>query len=138
MKRSLLLTLLLVATATACRSTTGEAAVPDIVGSWGYGGRRTSGSSGVVTYTGRLEFRRQQGMAFDGNFSADARDAQGTARLVTGFIAGSFISAEGMDFDVEAGGETLRHVGRLRNDSIVGSWLSSDGSQGSFVAVRNR
>lgn len=128
---------LCLASLASCTSPTGDAAVPDVTGSWGYSARRTSGSTGVVMYTGRLEFRQQQGMAFDGNFSADALDAQGTSRLVTGFLTGTFISADGVDFDVESGGETLRHVGRVRNDSISGSWLSSDGSQGAFVAVRN-
>lgn len=137
MKRSIMF--LLMASMLGCSSATGEATVPSVLGAWAYSARRTTGGTGLVMYAGRLEFRQQLGMAFDGNFSASALDAQGTTQLVTGFFSGSFISAEGVDFDVEVGGETLRHVGRVRNDSIVGTWLSSAGnSQGSFAAVRDR
>jgi hypothetical protein len=132
------LALVLSLVVTACSPASTEVSVPSIVGTWHYVGQRTSGPSNVIRYTGRLIVRNQQGMAFDADFSAEALTAQGTVNLVTGLVVGSFASREALDFDVQAGEVTLTHVGRLRGDSISGSWIASDNAQGTFTAVRER
>jgi hypothetical protein len=144
MMRQLRTARLLVATfvaplvAMGCTTASTEVSVPSIVGTWSYVGQRTSGPSNIIRYTGRLNIRNQQGMAFDADFSAEALTAQGAVNLVTGLVVGAFASRDALDFDVQVGEATLTHVGRLRGDTISGSWIGSDNAQGTFLAVRQR
>lgn len=56
-----------------------------------------------------------------------------TADLITGRV----INDRDVDFDITIDGVARRDVGRIRADTVEGSWIQiSDGGSGSFRAMR--
>ena len=54
-------------------------------------------------------------------------------------MSGRVIGEQDVDFDIMLEGVSRRHVGRIRADTIDGSWVQfGNGRSGSFRAVRAR
>ena len=99
---------------------------------------------------GRLDLRMQgmQGMQggtrVDGAYDVVQLDARGTERRVAGALSGRAVDAHTLDLDVQLDGATRRHVGRVRGDSLVGTWVElplaggPPRAIGSFRAARER
>jgi hypothetical protein len=133
-RRSLAAALFL-ASAGCASLTSSEAEALDVVGTWQY---RAGQLSPQVDMTGTVEFRVQRGSDVTGAASWEARDALGAVRIEGGTLAGRVIGLGDIDFDIETGDGSRRHVARfVTADSMSGVWVhTGDGRSGSFSAVR--
>ncbi len=105
-----------------------------IRGSWRLVGTQRAPSAAME---GLLVVEAQEGDLISGRASWEERDAMGIVRQEGGALSGRVVGSQDVDFDVSASGVTRRHVGRLRADTIEGSWIQiSDGRTGTFRAVR--
>lgn len=124
-----------------CGSETPAGADSTIVtGSWSYEARQ---NSPAIELTGQLRIERQNSGRIEGELNAQERDAQGMMRTRVGVISGRVLSDGAVDFDVLLQGTAAprRHVGRVRGDTITGTWAETTiGAPitGPFSARRSR
>lgn len=105
-------------------------------GEWEFTGTQ---SAPQATMTGYLTIQSQNGDLITGTAGWDERDGFGVVRSAGGVVSGRVIGAQDVDFDITLEGVSRRHVGRIRADTIDGSWVQfGDGRTGSFRAVRAR
>ncbi|MCE9603152.1 MAG: hypothetical protein K8S21_13185 [Gemmatimonadetes bacterium] len=105
-------------------------------GEWAFTGTQTAPQA---TLTGSLTIQTQTGDLITGSAGWDERDGFGVVRSAGGPVSGRVIGEQDVDFDIESDGVTRRHVGRIRADTMDGSWVQfGDGRTGSFRAVRAR
>jgi hypothetical protein len=106
-------------------------------GEWEFTGTQTAPQA---TMTGSLTIQTQSGDLITGSAGWDERDGFGVVRSTGGPVSGRVIGQQDVDFDIVTDdGVTRRHVGRIRADTMDGSWVQfGDGRTGSFRAVRAR
>ena len=105
-------------------------------GEWEFTGTQ---SAPQTTMTGSLTIQTQSGDLITGSAGWDERDGFGVVRSAGGSVSGRVIGLQDVDFDIVSDGVTRRHVGRIRADTMDGSWVGlGDGRSGSFRAVRAR
>lgn len=105
-------------------------------GQWAFTGTQAAPQA---TMTGYLTIRSQSGDLISGTAGWDERDGFGVVRSAGGSVSGRVIGEQDVDFDILLEGVVRRHVGRIRADTIDGSWVQfSDGRTGSFRAVRGQ
>lgn len=110
----------------------GEGAV--VRGTWTLTGTQSAPSA---TLDGQLTVSAQDGDQISGSAGWQERDAAGMLRPDGGPMSGRVIGETDVDFDITVGGIARRHVGRIRADTIEGSWVQvSDGRSGTFRLVR--
>lgn len=104
-------------------------------GEWEYTGTQAAPQA---TLTGFLTIQSQSGDLITGTAGWDERDGFGVVRSAGGAVSGRVIGEQDVDFDVRLGeGVVVRHVGRIRADTMDGSWVQVlEGRTGSFRAVR--
>jgi len=126
----------------ACGSATelGPPGVP-VVGSWSYAGQQVS--PGAESLTGALSFADQTGARIGGAMDFVESDARGQQRRLAGPFAGRTVDSTTVDFEVVLGAVSRRHVGRVKADSLTGTWVESSGdglptASGTFRAARAR
>ena len=132
---------LLVAAAACAGGTTdpGRPGVP-LGGAWRYAAQvPTSGAE----IRGTLSVTQQTGAQFVGALDVVETGPQGLQRRLAGPMAGRTSDSTAVDFEVQLGGDARRHVGRVRGDSLTGTWVETmDGgapaASGSFRAARQR
>jgi hypothetical protein len=108
-----------------------------LLGSWHYVAVQTTGNR--VTYDGTLTITQQSGRTFIGGLDAQATVPQGGVVRVNGVVSGRVVSSGSVDFDLQFPDDIRRHVGAVTNDTISGSWATSDLTLlGAFTAVRVR
>lgn len=119
----------------------GKAGVP-VVGAWRYAARQTSPSDADLT--GTLTFTQQSGASVAGAIDVVETDARGQSRRLAGPLAGRTVDSTTVDVDVTLGAATRRHVGQVRGDSLVGTWIEqpagggAPSASGTFRAARTR
>jgi len=129
-----LLTLGLCAACTLPGEPAAESAI--VRGQWALTGTQAAPQA---TLSGTLMVQSQSGDLVSGTAAWDERDSFGVVRSAGGSLSGRVIGEQDVDFDILMDGVVRRHVGRLRADTMEGSWVQlSDGRTGSFRAVRSR
>jgi hypothetical protein len=127
--------------AAACGGTTdvGSPGVP-VAGLWSYAGQQVAPGSAALG--GTLSFTEQTGARIGGTLDFVETDAHGQQRRVAGPFAGRTVDSTTLDFEVILGAVSRRHVGKVRADSLTGTWVesSTDGlptASGTFRSARN-
>lgn len=127
---------------TACGATTdlGSPGVP-VVGAWSYAAQQVA--PGGATLSGSLSFSEQAGARIAGTVDVFETDARGQQRRLAGPFAGRTVDSTTLDFEIVLGAVSRRHVGRVKADSLTGTWVESSGSgvptaSGTFRAARGR
>jgi hypothetical protein len=82
---------------------------------------------------GALRITRRTGERFEGSLDLRRTDAVGQVERVTGLVNGRDTGAT-LDFEAMLDGAVIRHIGRLRGDSIAGTWLDDSGGGGSAMS----
>ena len=125
-----------VAGASACRSSTDTGAPPVVLGGqWRYAAEQTAPSRSVLD--GTLSIDNQSGQRLDGSMTVIESSAAGS-RALSGFVNGRTPDATTIEFQVDLAGGARVHQGRIRGDSIVGTWYDEfvGGGSGSFRCAR--
>ena len=120
----------------SCRSSTDTGAPPvNLRGQWRYAAEQTSPARSVLD--GTLSVDDQTGHSLDGSLTMIESSATG-ARALSGFMNGRTPDATTIEFQVDLGGGARVHQGRIRGDSIVGTWYDefAGGGAGSFRCAR--
>lgn len=113
----------------ACVSPT---TAPDLVNEhWRYAGSQRVPSP--LQLDGALRITSRTGERFEGSLDVRRTDALGQAERVIGLVNGRSTGTT-LDFEATLDGAVIRHVGRVRGDSITGTWLD-DGSGGAAVVT---
>lgn len=94
-----------------------------VVGVWTYSGQRLSPDA--ATLSGSIAFNSQSGSQIGGTIDVVETDARGLQRRVTGPFAGNTIDSTTLDFEVIIGNLHRRHLGRVKGDSVSGTWIES-------------
>lgn len=132
------LVVLMSALVLACGSTTaGDDTGVNIQGTWTFAGTQVSPA---VEITGELRIERQDGATLSGELETRERAVDGTIRNRVGSLSGRILENT-VDFDVFVDAQPRRHVGRVRGDSITGTWAQTTGGgpiTGAFTAQRVR
>ncbi len=102
-------------TATACA----PPAAPVVLGSWDYAATQTSPTS--ASLSGVLQITSQCGHDFGGTLTGTQTDASGNHPF-TGVVNGSAVDTV-VDFDAFLDPTPRRHVGKVRSDSMRGTWV---------------
>ena len=130
--------LLLSVVALGCSSSTGnDATTVDVRGTWSFAATQVAPT---LEISGELRIERQDGATLSGVLETRERAVDGTIRNRVGTISGRVLESA-VDFDVFSDAQPRRHVGRVRNDSITGTWAQSSGGTpvtGAFTAHRVR
>lgn len=108
-----------------------------VEGSWTY---VATNSAAPLVVNGSLSITPRSGSSFGGSLDAtESGDAAGDRRVV-GVVSGRMLDSTLVDFDLTIPDGALRHVGSVRGDSLVGSWVETSGSgivaSGAFRAKR--
>ena len=126
----------------ACGSTSdlGTSGVP-VLGTWTYVGLQVA--PGAANLTGSLLFTEQTGARIGGSMDFVESDAHGQQRRLAGPFSGRTVDSTTVDFELVLGVVTRRHVGRVKADSLTGTWVESSSSglptaSGTFRAARVR
>jgi hypothetical protein len=127
-----------------CGGGTTDAGTPgvSVVGSWRYAAQQTAPAPAELQ--GALAVSEQTGARIAGALDVVETDARGLQRRLAGPLAGRTADSTTLDFDVTLGAATRRHVGRVRGDSLTGSWVEqpagggAPSASGSFRAARQR
>lgn len=110
-----------------------------VVGRWQYDARQTTPA---LELSGELRIEEQNNGRIEGELNAQEKDAQGVVRNRAGIINGTMHADGSIDFYLLLQGTARRHVGRVRNDSISGTWVEQVSSgvplTGPFTARRVR
>jgi hypothetical protein len=116
----------------------GPPGVP-VVGTWSYVGQQVS--PGSASLGGSLAFSDQTGARIGGTVDFMESDARGQQRRLAGPFAGRTVDSTTVDFEVVLGAVSRRHVGRVKGDSLTGTWVESSASglptaSGTFRSAR--
>lgn len=88
---------------------------------------------------GLLTITRRSGERVEGSLNLRRTDAAGQVEQVTGLVSGRRTSTT-LEFEANLEGAVVRHIGRVRGDTISGTWLDDDGGaavvSGAFVLMR--
>ena len=134
--RGFVLGAIAVAATSACRSSTDTGAPPVALrGQWRYAAEQTAPTRSVLD--GALSIDTQSGQRLDGSMTMIESSASGS-RALSGFVNGRTPDATTIEFQVDLGGGARVHQGRIRGDSIVGTWYDEfvGGGSGSFRCAR--
>ena len=117
-----------------------DAGVP-VLGTWTYVGLQVA--PGAANLTGSLLFTEQTGARIGGSMDFVESDAHGQQRRLAGPFSGRTVDSTTVDFELVLGVVTRRHVGRVKADSLTGTWVESSSSglptaSGTFRAARVR
>ena len=95
-----------------------------VIGTWSYDARQ---ATPAIELTGQLRIERQSNGRIEGELNAQEKDAQGMMRTRVGVVSGRVLADGALDFDVLLQGTATarRHVGRVRGDSITGTWAET-------------
>jgi len=125
-----------------CSSTSdlGTSGVP-VLGTWSYAGQQVAPNA--ASLTGSLLFTEQTGARIGGSTDVVESDARGQQRRLAGPFSGRTVDSTTVDFELVLGAVTRRHVGRVKADSLTGTWVESSTSglptaSGTFRAARVR
>jgi len=118
----------------------GSAGVP-VVGTWSYVGQQVS--PGSANLSGALSFTEQTGARIGGTVDFIESDARGLQRRLAGPFAGRTADSTTVDFEIVLGAASRRHVGRVKGDSLTGTWVESSAAglptaSGTFRSARAR
>jgi hypothetical protein len=126
----------------ACTGSTdlGKAGVP-VIGSWSYSAQQVSPAP--ATLSGSLSVSDQTGAQISGALDVVEVDTRGQQRRLAGPFAGLTVDSTTLDFEVVLGAVSRRHVGRVKGDSLTGTWVESTGdgaptASGTFRSARGR
>lgn len=126
----------------ACAGSTdpGRPGVP-VLGAWSYAGQQVA--PGSASLVGSMSFSTQTGAQVGGSVDFVETDARGQQRRVAGPFSGRTVDSTTLDFEVILGAVSRRHVGKVKGDSLTGTWVeaSSDGiptASGTFRSARGR
>jgi hypothetical protein len=126
----------------ACGGSTdpGRAGVP-VLGSWSYSGQQVA--PGAASLAGSIAFSTQTGAQIGGSLDFLETDARGQSRRIAGPFSGRTVDSTTLDFEVVLGALSRRHVGRVKGDSLTGTWVESSGdgipsASGTFRSARGR
>ncbi len=136
MSRAVLVSCLLIA-GVACASPTDSSGPPPVVllGGWNYVSTQLSPTS--ASQTGTLTVTSQSGHLLGGELTVSQTDSSGTHALPTAAVSGQALDSTHLDFDVFFTSNARRHVGTVKGDSIIGTWLEQSGTvTGTFRAAR--
>ncbi len=117
----------------------GQTTAPEVVNEqWRYLG--TQRVPTTVQLDGALRITSRSGERFEGSLDLRRADVLGVVERVTGLVNGRGTSHT-LDFEALLDGAVVRHIGRVRGDSISGTWLDDDRSgaattSGTFTLVR--
>jgi hypothetical protein len=116
---------------------TGSAALVD--GTWSY---LATNAAAPLVVSGSLSFAVRSGGSFAGSLEAtESGDPSGDHRVV-GVVSGRMLDSTRVDFDLTVAGGAQRHVGTIRGDSLVGTWIETSAAgvtaSGAFRARRIR
>jgi hypothetical protein len=132
----------MMATVLSCGGATdlGTPGVP-VVGNWSYVGQQVS--PGIASLAGALAFTEQTGARFGGTIDFVESDGRGLQRRLAGPFAGRTADSTTVDFEIALGGASRRHVGRVKGDSLTGTWVESSAgglptASGTFRSARTR
>jgi hypothetical protein len=108
-------------------------------GTWSYLATN-AGSPAIVN--GSLTLTHGTGSAFAGSLDGMEMGDVGGDRRVVGVVAGRMLDSTFVDFDVTVAGSAQRHLGQIRGDSLVGTWVEMSGTgitaSGAFRSKRVR
>lgn len=130
---------LVVALATLLSACMVPSTAPEIVEEqWQYAGSHRVPNT--MQLDGLLSITRRSGERFEGSLDLRRTDPLGRVERVTGLVSGRS-AATTLDFEATLDGAVIRHIGRVRGDSITGTWLDDDGAgavvvSGAFTLVR--
>lgn len=138
MRRALLIALSISAVACGVVTDPGGPAAP-VAGTWSYTGEQVSPAR--ATLGGTMSFTDQTGAQIRGAMDVIETDFRGQQRRLIGPASGHLVDSTTMDFELLIGAATRRHVGRVKGDSVTGSWVeeSIDGlptASGTFRGAR--
>lgn len=127
--------------ASACAGNATDPGRPGVslVGTWRYA---ATGASAAQAQ-GALSFTQQRGAQVAGALDVLETAADGTQRRLAGPLAGQTSDSTTVDFEVQLGAAARRHVGRVRGDSLTGTWVETSvgggapTGSGSFRAARS-
>lgn len=120
---------------------TGRPGVP-VIGTWRYAAQQDAPARADLQ--GALAIGEQSGARITGALDVVETDVRGQQRRLAGPMVGQSADSTTLDFDVTLGTGTRRHVGRVRGDSLTGSWIEqpvaggAPTASGSFRAARQR
>lgn len=119
--------------AAACVTSTdaGPSGVP-VQGRWAYAASQSSPSPAEAI--GALTFSSQSGSSVGGSLDVIETDVRGLQRRLAGPVTGRTVDSTTLDFDAVVDGMSRRHVGVIRKDSIIGSWIEMPTSGGAISA----
>ncbi len=112
---------------------------PDAVNEqWRYAGVQRVPTA--LQLDGALRITSRSGERFEGSLDLRRTDALGQVERVTGLVSGRGTNTT-LDFEAMLDGAVVRHIGRVRGDSVTGTWLDDDSGgaavvSGSFTLVR--
>jgi hypothetical protein len=108
----------------ACGAATdvGSPGVP-VAGKWSYTGQQVAPAA--ASLAGTLSFTQQTGAQIAGSVDFVETDSRGQQRRVAGPFAGRTVDSTTLDFDVVLGAVSRRHVGKVKADSLTGTWVES-------------
>ena len=112
-----------------------------VVGRWSYAGQQVSPAT--ASLSGTFTFTEQTGARIAGTLDYLETDSQGQQHRVAGPFAGRTVDSTTLDFEVVLGAVSRRHVGRVKADSLTGTWVESSGNgpptgSGTFRSARAR
>lgn len=97
-----------------------------MVGTWSYVGQQVS--PGTASLGGSLSVSDQSGARIGGTMDFVESDSRGLQRRLAGPFAGRTVDSTTLDFEVVLGAVSRRHVGRVKADSLTGTWVESSSS----------
>jgi hypothetical protein len=126
------------ALAVACASPTEATGSSTLVnGTWSY---FATNAAAPTVINGSLSFTARGGSTFGGSLDGTESGEPSGDRRVVGIVSGRVLDSTLVDFDLTLAGDALRHVGTVRGDSLIGTWveMSSGGvvASGAFRARR--
>jgi hypothetical protein len=126
----------------ACVGSTdpGRMGVP-VLGAWTYAGQQVA--PGSASLAGSISFSTQTGAQIGGSIDFVETDSRGQQRRVAGPFSGRTVDSTTLDFEFVLGAVSRRHVGKVKGDSLTGTWVESSGdgvptASGTFRSMRGR
>jgi hypothetical protein len=124
----------------ACAGSTdpGRPGVP-MLGAWSYAGQQVA--PGTASLTGSISFSTQTGAQIGGSMDFVETDSRGQQRRIAGPFSGRTVDSTTVDFEVVLGSVSRRHVGKVKADSLTGTWVETAGNgaptaSGTFRSAR--
>ena len=112
-----------------------------VIGGWNY--VATQGSPSAAQLNGALAFSGQTGAEISGTLDVVEIGLGGQQRHLAGPVSGRTVDSTTLDFDMLLGAVARRHVGRVRGDSLTGTWVETPlegglpSASGTFRASRS-